>query len=249
MTTIPRIGFACKTVQPHPKRIFENIADLNFKGTTITWVKNQPRDVAERKLWEITEHNVQALKKLIEYVGGLDEHRRMVRIGSDIFSGYTHPELQFFWSQRSVLDMAARTLAEAGDIARDRNVRLSMHPGQFVVLASDTETIVNNSILEFEYHTLIAKLMGYGSSWHDHGFKINVHISGRQGPSGIRKALTKLSPEACNLITIENEENNYNNINTFCSDNDYNKYQEFYLVIDHSKQSYSKLNNSSSYNQ
>jgi len=46
--------------------------------------------------------------------------------------------------------------------------------------------------------------MGYGQNWQD--FKINVHISGRAGPEGIRKALSRLSPEARNCITIENEE-------------------------------------------
>jgi UV DNA damage repair endonuclease len=46
--------------------------------------------------------------------------------------------------------------------------------------------------------------MGYGQSFQD--FKINVHISGRQGPAGIKRALTRLSPEARNCITIENDE-------------------------------------------
>jgi UV DNA damage endonuclease len=49
--------------------------------------------------------------------------------------------------------------------------------------------------------------MGYGKSFQD--FKINVHISGRQGPDGIRKVLGRLSPEARNTITIENEENSW----------------------------------------
>jgi UV DNA damage endonuclease len=47
--------------------------------------------------------------------------------------------------------------------------------------------------------------MGYGKSFQD--FKINVHISGKQGPAGIISALSRLSPEARNCITIENDEN------------------------------------------
>jgi UV DNA damage repair endonuclease len=47
--------------------------------------------------------------------------------------------------------------------------------------------------------------MGYGKTFQD--FKINVHISGKQGPEGIRLAYKRLSPEARNCITIENEEN------------------------------------------
>jgi UV DNA damage repair endonuclease len=49
--------------------------------------------------------------------------------------------------------------------------------------------------------------MGYGKSFQD--FKINVHISGKQGPEGIRRAYGKLTPEARNCITIENEENSW----------------------------------------
>jgi len=50
----------------------------------------------------------------------------------------------------------------------------------------------------------MARFMGYGKSFQD--FKINVHISGKRGPAGIRSALRRLSPEARNCITIENDE-------------------------------------------
>ena len=46
--------------------------------------------------------------------------------------------------------------------------------------------------------------MGYGKTFQD--FKCNVHISGKQGPEGIIKALPRLSPEARNTLTIENDE-------------------------------------------
>jgi UV DNA damage repair endonuclease len=84
------------------------------------------------------------------------------------------------------------------------DVRLSFHPGQFCVLASENDNIVNRSIEEFEYHADMARWMGYGTSFQD--FKINVHISGKRGPAGIRAALQRLSPEARNCITIENDE-------------------------------------------
>jgi UV DNA damage endonuclease len=51
----------------------------------------------------------------------------------------------------------------------------------------------------------MARWMGFGKKFQD-GCKINVHISGRQGPDGIRRALPRLSQEARNLITIENDE-------------------------------------------
>jgi UV DNA damage repair endonuclease len=94
-----------------------------------------------------------------------------------------------------------------GAIAKANDVRLSFHPGQFTVLASDNPGIVENSIKEFEYHADMARWMGFGAKWQD--FKINVHIAGRQGPEGIRAAYKRLSKEARNCITIENTELNY----------------------------------------
>jgi UV DNA damage repair endonuclease len=46
--------------------------------------------------------------------------------------------------------------------------------------------------------------MGYGRTFQD--FKCNVHIAGRRGAQGIRDVYPKLSVEARNTITIENEE-------------------------------------------
>jgi UV DNA damage endonuclease len=73
------------------------------------------------------------------------------------------------------------------------------------VLASEHDVIVERSIEEFEYHADMVRWMGYGKSFQD--FKINVHISGRKGPDGIKDTLQRLSPEARNCITIENDEN------------------------------------------
>jgi UV DNA damage repair endonuclease len=50
----------------------------------------------------------------------------------------------------------------------------------------------------------MARWMGYGKQFQD--FKINVHIAGRAGPAGIRAVLGRLTPEARNCITIENDE-------------------------------------------
>lgn len=129
----------------------------------------------------------------------------MVRLSSDILPVYTEPSWQFFYGLSDVRAYCERAFKQVGDVARARGVRLSFHPGQFTVLASDSPDIVNRSIEEFEYHADMARWMGYGKSFQD--FKINVHISGRQGPAGIRSAYNRLSPEARNCITIENEEN------------------------------------------
>ena len=208
---IKRIGFACKWIDG-PSQIDgikqnDTAKKYNTGTTTVRWLNNQSRDVAEQRLWDLMVGNIEATRLLVERVGTLEPSLRMVRISSDILPVYTHADFADYWRQPSVISYCEKEFARVGDIARDRDVRLSMHPGQFTVLASDNPGIVERSIAEFEYHADIARWMGYGQKFQD--FKINVHISGRQGPEGIRRALKKLSPEARNCITIENEENSW----------------------------------------
>jgi UV DNA damage repair endonuclease len=149
--------------------------------------------------------NIEAVRKLVERVGSLDENLRMVRLGSDILPVYTQSDWSYFWRRSDVVDYCDKNFKSIGDNARHNNVRLSFHPGQFTVLASDNPGIVDRSIEEFEYHADMARYMGYGQVFQD--LKINVHISGKAGPEGIRAAYKRLSPEARNTITLENEEN------------------------------------------
>ena len=199
-----RIGFCCKYVEPHPKTVFESVAGLNTGTTTVAWLNRQTREVVEQRLWDLMVANIESTRKLVEKVGVLDPSLRMLRISSDILPVYTHNDYADYWRQPDVVSYCETNFKRVGDLARAHDIRLSFHPGQFTVLASDNPGIVERSIEEFEYHANMARWMGYGKSFQD--FKINVHISGRQGPAGIRRAYSRLSPEARNCITIENEE-------------------------------------------
>jgi len=206
-----KIGFACKWID-HAGQVdgikpTDDCKKYNTGTTTVAWLKRQSRSVAEDKLWSLMKQNIEATRKLVQRVGELDEPLRMVRISSDLLPVYTHDDFKYFYHQPDVQEYAVRHFNEVGILSRNRNIRLSFHPGQFCVMASDNEDIVARSIEEFEYHADMARWMGYGQKFQD--FKINVHIAGKQGPDGIRKAYQKLSPEARNCLTIENEENSH----------------------------------------
>jgi UV DNA damage endonuclease len=209
--TIQRIGFACKYLHPdqtQKKKILEEIQrPLTEKCTTVQWLNRQTKDVAEQRLWDIMVHNAAAAKRLVEYVGSLPPGLRMVRLGSNQLPCYTQQDWSYYWQRPDVISYLEKHYGAVGETARALDVRLSMHPGQFTVLASDNEEIVERSIEEFEYHANLARWMGYGKSFQD--FKCNIHISGRKGPQGIKDALKRLSPEARNIITIENDENRW----------------------------------------
>jgi len=206
-----KIGFACKyhhedqTIDKKQIGIIEQA--MRPRSTTIAWLNRQTAKVADEKLWEILKHNMQSTLKLVEYVAGLEPKLRMLRLGSDILPAYTEPTWSWFWQQTDVKAYCQQKLAHIGEIARQSGVRLSMHPGAFCVLASATTAIVEKSIQEIEYHADLIRWMGYGNTFQD--FKCNVHISGKKGPGGILEILPRLSTEARNSITIENDENGW----------------------------------------
>jgi UV DNA damage repair endonuclease len=205
---IKRIGFACKWIDG-PSQIDgikqkDNCKQYNTGSTTVAWLNRQSRDVAEQKLWDLMVQNIESVRRLVSLVGEQDENLRMVRLSSDILPVYTEPTWGGYWRNPDVRSYCEREFKRVGDLAREMDVRLSFHPGQFTVLASDNPDIVSRSIEEFEYHVDMARWMGYGKTFQD--FKINVHIAGRLGPDGIRAALARMTPEARNTLTIENDE-------------------------------------------
>lgn len=211
--TNQRIGFCCKylldTAEKKNKQIQDAERMLNTSTTTVAWLNRQTRGAAEDKLWSIVKHNLASVQRVLQIVATWTPALRMMRIGSDICPVYTESSWSYFWQQEDVRRFCETEFAKIGAFARANDIRLSFHPGQYCVLSSENSDIVQRSIDEFEYHTDMARWMGYGSSWHDHGFKINVHIAGRRGPQGIIDALGRLSPESRNLITIENDENTW----------------------------------------
>jgi len=203
-----KIGFACKWIDG-PDQIDgikqkDDCKQYNTGSTTVAWLNRQSRDVAEQKLWDLMVQNIESVRKLVEKVSNLEPELRMVRLSSDILPVYTESTWSYFWQLPDVQKYCESKFHEVGLLARQRGVRLSFHPGQFTVLASDNPNIVNRSIEEFEYHADMVRWMGFGKQFQD--FKINVHIAGRAGPAGIKDALRRLSPEARNCITIENDE-------------------------------------------
>ena len=197
---INRIGFACKIQSEHDTAH----PDLNTKSTTISYLARQTPDAARSKLWGLLDHNVNAFYRQLKYVAKLPHEQRMFRITSDLLPAYTHDDYMAFYFEPDVVAKLEAHLSMCGEFARANDIRLSFHPGQFCVLASDNPGVVENSITEFEYHCDLIRYMGYGRSFQD--FKCNVHIGGKQGSKGIIAALKRLSPEARNCLTIENAE-------------------------------------------
>ena len=204
--TVQRIGYACKYVVDD-KAEYKR---LNQRATTRKKLMSLPVPDARALVREIVEHNINSMALQFSKLATMPLALRMCRIGSEVIPLYSHEyfsDVLYPENDEATVEFnefLSAGLYAVGEFARVNDIRLSFHPGQFTVLASDRPDVVEKSITEFEYHATVARLMGYGREFQD--FKCNVHLSGKGGVPVFRETFERLSPEAQRIITIENDE-------------------------------------------
>ena len=151
---------------------------------------------------ELALKNVKDLKRIIQW--NVDNGVPLYRMSSGIFpwmSEYQFTDLPDYESIHSILN-------ETGKLAQSYGHRLSFHPGQFCVLASPNEDVVNRSIDELDKHSQIMDMMGLPKS---NMAKINIHVGGAYGDkqSALQRFcenFKRLHPHTQARLTVENDD-------------------------------------------
>ena len=204
-------GSACKWTDAKG-----SVPELNLKTTTVKKLQSLNKRERGNYLQALVEHNLKALRSQIGMVGMQEPCLRMWRIGSDVLPMFTHPCATDFYASVEVKSAIAEQLKLAGRLARILKVRLSFHPGQFVVLGSKNPNVRESSIQELEYHCDMMRQMGF-TKWHQDGVAVNVHVGVKDAAIlEMRKLLKRETIR--NYVTLENDEFSWgvdNIVNTF----------------------------------
>ena len=130
---------------------------------------------------------------------------RLFRISSNLLPHYGNSALeQPFYS----LEFAKRKLATIGKYITDHGHTVSMHPGQYVQLASPDPKVVQDSIRELQAHAIVFEMMkvdgviilhGGGTYGDREAALVRWESTFMELPDGLR-----------NRIVLENDENGYN---------------------------------------
>lgn len=147
------IGYACLTV---------GVPGTRQRTCTM---KNATPDV----LLNLIETNLKALDKTLDY--NIQNGIKLFRISSDIIPFGSHPVNTVKW-----WEIFSGKLNEIGHKAITNGVRLSMHPGQYTVLNSPDEAVVERAVEDLRYHARFLDAMGLGKE-----NKIVLHIGGIYG--------------------------------------------------------------------
>ena len=99
-------------------------------------------------------------------------------------------------------------LKKAGDFAKFHNIRITSHPGPFVVLTSPKENVVKAAIADLELHGKIFDMMGLSKTPYN---KINIHCNGVYGDKisamdRFCKNFKRLSKSVQSRLTVENDD-------------------------------------------
>ncbi|HYY50107.1 MAG TPA: UV DNA damage repair endonuclease UvsE [Nitrososphaeraceae archaeon] len=124
---------------------------------------------SESKLVQTVKNNLIHLNEILKY--NVKNDLLFFRISSDLIPFASHPICKFAWYKSFQSE-----LIKIGDYIKKYNMRISMHPDQFVILNSPSEKIVQNSINELRYHCMLLDVMHL-----DETAKVQIHIGGVYG--------------------------------------------------------------------
>jgi UV DNA damage endonuclease len=161
------------------------------------------RTLTQDKLRDVTAENLAALEKLIHY--NIKAGIKMFRISSDLVPFGSSPANDFPW--RTAFSETFRRL---GALIADNDIRVSMHPGQYTVLNSPDQNVVDRAILDLEYHHDILTLLGT-----DAKSKIILHLGGSYGDRTAAQDrfienFKRFSLPVRRRLVLENDDRSYN---------------------------------------
>lgn len=172
--------------------------EVRYRTITRTRFRALSRGPRERWMRALYTQNLDTLYHALLYCA---EHEiSLYRVTSDLF-----PMNDYVLGKKLIEELAPR-MAEFGGRADRMGIRVLIHPDQYVVLSSESEKVVANSIGILEHHARIFDLLGLPRSpW----APIILH-GGKGGRNdALMQIIRKLPEPILTRLVLENDERAY----------------------------------------
>lgn len=188
---IPSFGLCCMFYE---EKIFYRSYTWKFISNLISIGKLND---ARCRIVEVWEHNILTLQRCIDYC--VKNEINSYRVTSDLFP--------HFQKSKEIVGNLEYFIKKLSDIKK-YHIKLSLHPGQFVNMGSNSQIVQQSSLDDLKYHFFLAENIGFK--------EINIHLGGRYGDknrtkenfcTNINSFFSSVQKE---YITLENDEINYN---------------------------------------
>jgi UV DNA damage endonuclease len=155
----------------------------------------------DARRWQSGPHlrrSLAALRDVFAYCARHDI--RMYRMTASLAPYATHPELPQFHGQ---VAECAEELRELGELARRLDLRLSSHPGQYVVLNSEDADVRAAAVRDLKLQAELMDAMGLGPE-----AVVVIHVGGGRGDGlgRFEAGWAALSDAARARVVIENDD-------------------------------------------
>jgi UV DNA damage endonuclease len=172
--------------------------EVRYKRTTRKRLLSLPGDEQADLLRTLYAANATVLENAVAFC--LANDVRLYRISSGVFQ--FSDEL----FGREILSEISDRLAAIGRKALDNGIRLVMHPDQFVVLSSDSDDVVANSIKILAMHGNTMDMLGQPrSEW----ATLTIHGGKGKRPDRLVESIFRLPEAVRTRIAFENDEHAY----------------------------------------
>jgi UV DNA damage endonuclease len=186
----------------------ENDPPLKFKTMTYKRFSSLDRAEALVKLGDVILNNLLVTEKAIEYCGVRNYN---YRLSSNIFPLLTYDKARILFSEFPQLDEIVEGFDKIKDMREKYNVRISSHPDQFNVLASENNDAVNRTVRELDFQGWFMTRIGCPLS---REAPINIHVNRSAQSDDQRKEVRDLfyinyrllSENARDRLVLENDD-------------------------------------------
>ena len=194
-------GVCCHWIEQktHPKS--GKVENINiFEERTLQLGRYRQGKYSDEAIKATYVHNVKRLSEMLPriYASGVS----LFRMSSAMFPLSDQVD-RSLWDN----DEVKTYLAKSGKFIQDKNMRVTTHPGQFCVLSSDEDSIVEKSFIELEIHGWLFDSMGLEESTK---FAINIHGGKADRMSRLVDHIKSLPDSIRKRLTLENDECSYN---------------------------------------
>jgi UV DNA damage endonuclease len=175
-------------------------------GPKITTNRSMIRKTFDEKglsyVSELAVKNTEDLLPILKW--NVENGIKLFRLSSDLLPWASEYNFDDLPNSNVIRD----NLKRAGDYANQNGIRITSHPGPFVVLTSPKESVVKNSITDLEIHGMIFDMMGLSQTPYN---KINIHCNGVYGDKMTAmdrfcENFNRLSHSVKSRLTVENDD-------------------------------------------
>jgi UV DNA damage endonuclease len=182
---MPNLGLVCITVSN----------EVRYRTITRKRLLSLTLSEQESVLSELYLHNIGTLYRALDFCAA--NHISLYRISSQVFP---------FADEAIGIDILSGLQGELGDVgtlANLRGLRLVIHPDQFVVLNSDSSTVVQNSLKILAMH---ARTLDYLQQPRSAWALLEIHGGKGKRSHELIAAIGDLPPNIRTRLVLENDE-------------------------------------------